>query len=558
MMSKLNFEKWLKNVNEEEAITLSLMDTEQIADAFGSEMTFGTGGLRGKMGLGTARMNTYTVKRATRGLVAYLKKESNDPISVAIGYDSRHNSASFAKASAEILANEGISVYLFSELLPTPMLSYAVRRLGCSAGIMITASHNPKEYNGYKVYGSDGCQITERAAEGIYGFIKTAELFLKDDRSFDELLASGMIRYIDNKIFIDFIDEVSEVTSIASIEELSKDVRIAYSPLCGAGRRPVIEALTKNGFTSLTVVKEQEMPNGDFPTCPYPNPELPEAMELGIEYAKVSCSDILIATDPDCDRLGVVVRSNSGEYKSLTGNEVGLLLCDFIVRQKLKNKIMPDRPVAVKTIVTSELSEKMLGSYGVDVVSLLTGFKYIGEYIGKLEARGEADRFILGFEESCGYLNGTYVRDKDGVAAALLVCNMAAYHKAQGHSLLDVLSRIYEDFGYEKTKLRSFTFEGANGAERIANVMKATRSKNLSLDGFDILGRTDYALGIDDLPKTDAIKLTLDRGSVIIRPSGTEPKLKIYVCGIGKDEKNAELVSQSILDSAQKAFGLAD
>ena len=555
-MSKADFDAWLRRVNAEEAEALAAMNAEEIADAFCSDLTFGTGGLRGKMGLGTARMNAYTVKKATRGLSAYLKSENKKPISVAIGYDSRHDSASFARACAEILAGEAIKVYIFRELVPTPMLSYAVRRLACSAGIMITASHNPKEYNGYKVYGSDGCQITDRAAEAIYRFVKDADLFAQEVANFDDLLAAGMIQYIDYALLKDFIDEVSRATALTSAEKLCKDIRIVYSPLCGAGRRPIIAALTQNGFTGLTVVREQEMPNGDFPTCPYPNPEIPQAMALGIAYAKDSDADLFIATDPDSDRVGVAVKQRDQGYRLLTGNEVGLLLCDYICKQRLQNQTMPKSPVAVKTIVTSELAEKLLHSYGVEVVNLLTGFKYIGEYVGKLEARGEAERFILGFEESCGYLNGAYVRDKDGVAAALLVCGMAAYHKAQGSSLSEALSRIYAQYGYEKTKLRSFTFEGASGRPKIESVMKAAREKDFSLAPFVIRERIDYSLGISDLPKTDALKFSLDQGSVIIRPSGTEPKLKIYICGIGDSEAEAEQIAQKILYCAEMALGL--
>jgi phosphoglucomutase len=557
MMDKVKFEDWLRHVNAEEARALAAMSADEIADAFGSELTFGTGGLRGKMGLGTSKMNAYTVKKATRGLAAYLKSEADGAPSVAIGFDSRHHSDSFARACAEILANQAITVYLFRELLPTPMLSYAVRRLGCSAGIMITASHNPKEYNGYKVYGSDGCQITQSAAKAIYGHIANAPLFSDDGVCFEELLCAKKIRYIDDVLLRDFIDEVSKVTLPTPDRAQCKELRIVYSPLCGTGRRPVIEALTQNGFTSLTVVKEQELPNGDFPTCPYPNPEIPEAMSLGMEYAKRYDADLLIATDPDCDRVGVAAKEADGAYRLLTGNEVGILLCDYLCKQKLESGSMPHSPVAIKTIVTSELAERVLNSYGVEVVNLLTGFKYIGEYVGKLEKRGETDRFIFGFEESCGYLNGAYVRDKDGVAASLLVSRMAAQLKATGGSLLKALAQIYEKYGYEKCLLRSYTFEGVRGAKRIADAMRVARGEDLCFDSFSVRERVDYSLGISDLPKTDAIKFILDRGSVILRPSGTEPKLKMYVCGIGTDEKSSEHTAREIADCVELALGLS-
>ena len=526
------FERWCKNATADKDLALELekikSDNDKINDAFFKEMEFGTGGLRGKIGAGTNRMNVYTVARATLGLANYIIRKNSGKKKVAIGYDTRIKSKLFAETTARVLSAKNITVFLFNRPLPTPALSFAVRELGCDAGIMITASHNPAIYNGYKVYGADGCQITTKAADEIYSEISKLDYF-------DSLpeKSGDRVNLVPEEVYEKFI---ASVNSLSISKDVDKSVSVVYTPLNGTGIEPVTDILSRNGYEKVTVVVEQQSHDGNFPTCPFPNPELPEAMELGLKYAKEKESDILLATDPDCDRVGVAVKNQDG-YKLLTGNEVGILLFDYICHLKTKSGTMPQNPICVKTIVTTSLAEKIAKAYGIEMVNVLTGFKFIGEKIGELEAKGEKERYIFGFEESCGYLSGSHVRDKDGVNAALLICEMAAYYKKQGVSLANKLSELYEKYGYSLNKLLSYTFEGEVGMEKMQDFMKSMREAGSTFGDFEILKVTDYSAGIDGLPKSDVLQFNLcDDCSVIIRPSGTEPKLKFYLFANGETE----------------------
>ena len=526
------FERWCKNATADKDLALELekikSDNDKINNAFFKEMEFGTGGLRGKIGAGTNRMNVYTVARATLGLANYIIRKNSGEKKVAIGYDTRIKSKLFAETTARVLSAKNITVFLFNRPLPTPALSFAVRELGCDAGIMITASHNPAIYNGYKVYGADGCQITTKAADEIYSEISKLDYF-------DSLpeKSGDRVNLVPEEVYEKFI---ASVNSLSISKNVDKSVSVVYTPLNGTGIEPVTDILSRNGYEKVTVVAEQQSHDGNFPTCPFPNPELPEAMELGLKYAKEKEADILLATDPDCDRVGVAVKNQDG-YKLLTGNEVGILLFDYICHLKTKSGTMPQNPICVKTIVTTSLAEKIAKAYGVEMVNVLTGFKFIGEKIGELEAKGEKERYIFGFEESCGYLSGSHVRDKDGVNAALLICEMAAYYKKQGVSLANKLSELYEKYGYSLNKLLSYTFEGEVGMEKMQDFMKSMREAESTFGEFEILKVTDYSAGVNGLPKSDVLKFNLcDDCSVIIRPSGTEPKLKFYLFANGETE----------------------
>ena len=503
-----------------------------IADAFYRDLEFGTGGLRGVIGAGTNRMNIYTVAKASQGLANYVKKQPSSEIrKIAVGYDSRIKSDLFAKVAAEVFAANGISVYLFDELMPTPCLSFAVRQLECMAGIVVTASHNPSKYNGYKVYGSDGCQITTKAAKEILGEINSVDIFQDVRRvDFSETLCDGRIQYISDDVITAFVEAVKGESLLTENEKVDKDVAIVYSPLNGTGRKPVLRTLRESGYTNITVVKEQEQPDGHFPTCPYPNPEIKEAMELGTEYAKKYHADLLLATDPDCDRVGIAVKDAKGEYVLLSGNETGMLLLDYICSKRIANGTMPENPIMMKTIVTIDMAERIARSYGVKTVNVLTGFKFIGEQIGMLESLGRKDSYIFGFEESYGYLSGTYVRDKDGVDAAFLICEMFAYYKSQGVSLWDKLQSLYAAYGYCLNTQHSYTFEGAAGFQKMQRIMETLREQDLVIAGKTIVECLDYSNGLDGLPKSNVLKFVLEGNcSVVIRPSGTEPKMKVYI-----------------------------
>ena len=478
------------------------MDEYQIEDAFYRELSFGTGGLRGILGAGTNHMNVYVVALASQGLANHLKTFSPEP-EVVIGYDSRINSDIFAKKATDVFAANGITVHLWPQLLAVPTVSYAVRALGADAGIMITASHNPAEYNGYKVYGADGCQITNAAADAIYSEIKALDIFTDvKSADFEKALAADRIRYIDPKVLTSYIGEVKK-QSVLFGDEVDRDVAIVYSPLNGTGLVPVTRVLEESGFTNITVVTEQRDPDGHFTTCPYPNPEIREAMELGLEYCRKTGADLMLATDPDCDRCGIAVKNSEGDYSLLSGNEAGLLLLDFICSQRAGHGRMSEDPLFVKTIVTTDLAEKIAARYGVRTVNVLTGFKYIGEVIGRLENKED---YIFGFEESYGYLSGPYVRDKDAVDAAFMICEMFAFYKTRGTGLLEKLEELYRTYGYCLNTLHSYSFPGSAGMAEMRAIMDEFRKGIPAVAGLEIKRTEDYSKGLNGLPASDVIK----------------------------------------------------
>ena len=548
------YELWCEKVTDAELVAeLAAMadDEKAVEDAFYTELSFGTAGLRGIIGAGTNRMNIYTVAKATQGLADYLNKKYDAP-TVTIGYDSRIKSDLFSQVAAGVLAANGIGVHLWPQLMPVPALSYAVRALGASAGIVVTASHNPSAYNGYKVYDADGCQITTQASEEILAEITKLDMF-EDIKTctFHEAVEDGKIKYIGDDVYADFLEEVKN-RSVLFGEEVNKDIVIVYTPLNGAGLGPVTRVLKESGYTNITVVKEQEQPDGNFPTCPYPNPEIREAMELGIEYAGRYDADLLIATDPDCDRAGIAVKDSKGEYVLLSGNQTGALLLDYICSQRAKHGRMPEEPVFIKTIVTTELCQQIASSYGVATKNVLTGFKYIGEQISELESQGREDSYIFGFEESYGYLSGAHVRDKDAVNAAFLICEMFCYYADRGISLLERLDALYKKFGYCVNKVHSYGFEGATGFEKMQSIMEDFRRVSGELGGRKIESKLDYSEGIDGLPKADVLQFYLeDSCSVIVRPSGTEPKIKVYITVSAESGEVAEAAEQEVCEQIE-------
>ena len=550
------YRRWLTKADMDPTLLeeLRAMDEKQQEDAFYRDLSFGTGGLRGVIGAGTNRMNLYTVAKATQGLANYLKEHFRAP-SVAIGFDSRINSELFSKVAARVFAANGVKVHIWPELMPVPTVSFAVRELGCSAGVMITASHNPSKYNGYKVYGADGCQITTQGAAEVLAKIEALDIF-QDVRIMDFSTAwnDGRIMHIPEAVYTAFVENV-KAQSVLYGDKTTHDVAIVYSPLNGAGRKPVLRTLEELGYTNIAVVKEQEEPDGRFPTCPYPNPEIREAMELGLRYAKEKNADLLLATDPDCDRVGIAVKNAQGDYVLLSGNEVGLLLLDYLCAQKQKHGKMPKDPVLVKTIVTVDLAERIAEHYGVETRNVLTGFKYIGEQIGLLEKAGEERRYLFGFEESYGYLTGTYVRDKDGVDGAVMICEMFSFYAARGIRLTDQLAKLYERYGYCRNTLHSYQFEGSAGFAKMQGIMAAFRQGISTFGGKAVEKVLDYSAGLEGLPKADVLKFYLDGGTtLVVRPSGTEPKLKLYLSVTAKDETEAEQTEQAILNDAEVYF----
>lgn len=550
------YRRWLTKADMDRTLLeeLRAMDEKQQEDAFYRDLSFGTGGLRGVIGAGTNRMNIYTVAKATQGLANYLKEHFRAP-SVAIGFDSRINSELFSKVAARVFAANGVKVHIWPELMPVPTVSFAVRELGCSAGVMVTASHNPSKYNGYKVYGADGCQITTQGAAEVLAKIEALDIF-QDVRitDFGTAWNDGRIGHIPEAVYTAFVENV-KAQSVLYGDKTTHDVAIVYSPLNGAGRKPVLRTLEELGYTNITVVKEQEEPDGRFPTCPYPNPEIREAMELGLRYAKEKNADLLLATDPDCDRVGIAVKNAQGDYVLLSGNEVGLLLLDYLCAQKQKHGKMPKDPVLVKTIVTVDLAERIAEHYGVETRNVLTGFKYIGEQIGLLEKAGEERRYLFGFEESYGYLTGTYVRDKDGVDGAVMICEMFSFYAARGIRLTDQLAKLYERYGYCRNTLHSYQFEGSAGFARMQGIMAAFRQGISTFGGKTVEKVLDYSAGLDGLPKADVLKFYLDGGTtLVVRPSGTEPKLKLYLSVTAKDEAEAARIEQAILNDAEVYF----
>lgn len=532
-------------------------DENKIEDAFYRDLAFGTGGLRGVIGAGTNRMNIHTVAKASQGLADYIIKNfPENERKIAVSYDSRIKSDLFSRVAAGVFAANGIKVYIYTELMPTPCLSYAVRALKCAAGIMVTASHNPSKYNGYKVYGEDGCQITTEAAKTILSEIEKLDIFADVKTScFDEGLENGSIEYISDDIYTAFVEEVKNQSVLSENDIVDKNVAIVFSPLHGTGLKPVLRTLKESGYTNITVVKEQEEPDGNFTTCPYPNPEIKEAMSLGMEYAEKYNADLLLATDPDCDRVGIAVKTHQGDYRLMTGNETGMLLLDYICKKRTENGTMPEDPVFIKTIVTIDMAERIAADYGVRTVNVLTGFKFIGEQIGLLEQQGKENSYIFGMEESYGYLSGGYVRDKDAVDGAFLICEMFAYYKTKGISLLDKLEEQYKKYGYCLNTLHFYEFEGSAGFAKMQEIMKTFRGEISSIGGKKVVNVLDYAPGIDGLPKSDVLKFLLeDNCSVVVRPSGTEPKLKTYLSVSGSSMEEADGVEKRICEDLNRYF----
>lgn len=549
------YRSWCEHAVEDADVATELREMEQDEakkeDAFYRELAFGTGGLRGVIGAGTNRMNLYTVAKASQGLADYLKRHEAHP-SVVIGYDSRIKSDLFAKVAGGVFAKNGIKVWIWGQLMPVPTVSFATRYLKASAGVMVTASHNPSKYNGYKVYGADGCQITTESAKEILAEIEKLDVFADVKmETFENGLEEQLIEYIPDEVYTAFVEAVKG-ESVLFGDPVQKDVAIVYSPLNGAGLKPVTRTLKELGYTNITVVKEQEAPDGHFPTCPYPNPEIREAMTLGMKYAKKCQADLLLATDPDCDRVGIAVRNREGEYELLSGNQTGMLLLDYICSQRVRHGKMPADPVMIKTIVTMDMGERIAKHYGVRTINVLTGFKFIGEQIGMLEKQGKADSYIFGFEESYGYLSGTYVRDKDGVNGASLICEMFSFYSAQGISLLDKLEELYQTYGYCLNTLHSYEFEGSAGLAKMQEIMQKFRSGVKDFAGKKVVELLDYAPGRDGLPKSNVLKFLLEDGcSVVVRPSGTEPKLKLYISVSAPDKSGAEAVESAITECAE-------
>ncbi|MCI7258180.1 MAG: phospho-sugar mutase [Ruminococcus sp.] len=567
------YQSWRKNAIDDPDLQSELSaienDAEAIQDRFYRDLAFGTGGLRGVIGAGTNRMNIYTVRKATQGLANYVKEAFSEP-SVAISYDSRIKSTDFAKAAAEVLAANGVKVHIYTELKPTPMLSFAVRALHCSAGIMVTASHNPAKYNGYKAYGSDGCQMTIDAADAVLAKINALDIFNDvKHMPFDEALAAGMISYIGDDVIEDYFRNVL-AQGINTDLCAKSGLKIVYTPLNGTGNKPVRTILNRIGIQEVTVVKEQENPDGNFTTCPYPNPEIREALQLGLQYCDQVKPDLLLATDPDADRVGIAVPDGKGGYALFSGNEVGAMLLEYICEQRIQKGTMPKRPVAVKTIVTTDIVEAICKAYGVELIEVLTGFKFIGEQIGFLEEKGEEDRYIFGFEESYGYLAGSYVRDKDAVVASMLICEMAAYYRTKGISMMQARENLYQKYGVYVHAQHSFTFEGESGMIRMQNIMEHLRThRPEQIDNLKVIQFADYEkqVSIDlttgtettiTLPKSNVLSFTLEQGAkVIIRPSGTEPKIKAYYTTTAATEAEAA-AKKDELDTAFSAIMLAE
>ena len=514
----------------------------EIKERFAVSLKFGTAGLRGVLGAGSNRMNIYVVRQATQGLANWVKTQGGSQL-VAISYDSRINSDVFAKEAARVLAANGIGVRIYDALMPVPALSFATRYYGANAGIMITASHNPAKYNGYKAYGPDGCQVTDDAAAAIYAEIQKTDI-LEGAKliPFDEGLSSGRIRYVGDDCKEALYDAI-KARSVRPGLCKTAGLKLVYSPLNGSGLVPVTRILHDIGITDITIVPEQEYPDGNFPTCPYPNPEIFEALRLGLELAKKIGADLMLATDPDADRVGIAIRCPDGSYELVTGNEVGVLLLDYICAGRIEQGTMPAHPVAVKSLVSTPLADAVAASYGVEMRNVLTGFKWIGDQIAKLEAEGHVERFLFGFEESYGYLAGPYVRDKDAIIGSMLICEMAAYYRSIGSSIKARLEEIYEKYGRYLNKTDSFEFPGLSGMDKMAGIMQSLRqAPPKEIAGYAVTKVTDYQKPEETgLPAANVLVYTLEGGAtVVVRPSGTEPKIKVYFTTLGKTLQEAQ------------------
>ena len=549
-LAEKRYEQWLAQQGLEPELRTELdamqSDAEKITDAFYRDLEFGTAGLRGVLGAGTNRMNVYVIRRATQAVAQYLN-ETDLPKTVAIGHDSRIKSDVFAREAAAVFAANGITAYLYPRLEPVPALSFAVRHLHCGLGVCVTASHNPAEYNGYKVYGADGCQMTPEAAKRVVALLEHMDYFASaKTMDFDAALAAGSIRYIPDGVLDAFVDAVY-AQRVGSGEGIA-NLKLVYTPLNGAGLECVKKLTQKLGIRNMTIVKEQEQPDGHFPTCPYPNPEIRQAMELGLQYCDRVRPDILIGTDPDCDRCGTAVPDGKGGYRLITGNEMGIILLDYICRTRKALGTMPEHPVAVTTIVSTDMATPVAAKYGVELRRTLTGFKFIGEQIGLLEAAGEADRYIFGFEESYGYLSGAHVRDKDAVNATLLVCEAAAWYAKQGMTLLDAINQLYAEFGCYRNALHSFAFEGESGMHTMDAIMKQLRqTPPTAIGGMAVESLVDYNTAGTGLPKANVLEFRLAGGAkLMVRPSGTEPKIKVYLSAVAPTEEAADAINDTL------------
>lgn len=550
-----NYKRWLEADLEDAALKAELEaikdNEEEIKERFAVSLAFGTAGLRGVLGAGTNRMNIYVVRQATQGLANWVKTQGGNQL-VAISYDSRINSDVFAKTAACVLAANGIKVRIYDALMPVPALSFATRYYEANAGIMVTASHNPAKYNGYKAYGPDGCQMTDEAADIVYAEIQKTDVLTGAKLiSFEEGLANGMIAYVG---------EDCKEALYAAIEEKSvrpglcktAGLKLVYSPLNGSGLVPVTRILKDIGIDDVTIVPQQQYPDGNFPTCPYPNPEIFEALRLGLELAKETGADLMLATDPDADRVGIAIKCKDGSYELVSGNEVGVLLLDYICAGRIENGTMPKNPVAVKSIVSTPLADAVAAHYGVEMRNVLTGFKWIGSQIAQLEAAGEAERFIFGFEESYGYLAGSYVRDKDAIIGSMLICEMAAYYRSKGSSIKERLEEIYAEYGRYLNKVDSFEFPGLSGMDKMAGIMTNLRQNPpKEIAGYAVVKVTDYKKPEETgLPAANVLIYGLENGAtVVVRPSGTEPKIKTYFTTLGKDLAEAQAQKEKLADA---------
>ena len=566
------YKQWCEKAVDDADLVKELADVNgnesEIYERFYTALQFGTAGLRGILGAGTNRMNIYVVRQATQGLANYVLNKYGKG-AVAISHDSRIKADLFMNEAARVLAANGIKTYITTELQPTPVLSYLVRYFKCQAGIMVTASHNPAMYNGYKAYGEDGCQMTDAAASAVYEEITKLDMF--DDvkiMDFDEAINAGLIEYVDDSVFDSYLGKVLEQQVHPGICK-GAGLKVVYTPLNGCGNKLVRRVLKEIGVEDVVIVKEQELPDGNFPTCPYPNPEIKEALAKGLELCEKEQPDLLLATDPDADRVGIAVKDYDGSYRLITGNEDGAMLTNYILSCKKESGKLPENPVVVKTIVSTPLINKLCDKYGCELKNVLTGFKYIGEVILNLEKKGEENRYLFGFEESYGYLSGTYVRDKDAVVASMLVCEMAAYYKKQNKSLAEVIDGLYEEFGYFLNRTFAFEFAGSEGMAQMKQLMASIREctppeiagfKTVKVSDYQLKTETDLTTGAVEqitLPTSNVIALHLEGDNcVIVRPSGTEPKIKLYITAVGKDKADAEETCDKLVNDAKKIFDL--